>query len=483
MKKIFILACIIICADLMIISNVYSYDLLQYFPIIPGASRQFSVKEYHADQLTESWQSKRVYEDYVSFNGMQTVPEASYDSYYFNMTLVDHRTFLTYDSDYIYLNGFEEIKYPPVGKYYFNPVIKFPRSMNIGESCTGTTTVTIPDGSTVPYYFVTLTLEAVEDVDVPAGKFSKCLKIRYSDSEYDYGDTTYWWWAKGIGQIKEYEYEIHDDEKQVQELTSYSIGSSPDGTLVTSDLWIAAMINTQEKGPVEAVWKLGGDAYTARGDRVIWGYFYASPSDVSWGSENNPEVFVKIWFDVNGRVDVNYFHVSVPDIEVYSDYNYDGTVDEYGTTTTSIRYIRQYYENGNSSSEQQVEDGYSPAGYSQTGNPYTYTVKSPIDIGAIINTQETGAIDAVFHKGGQDTDARGDEVVWGYFYADPSDVSWGSSDNPELFVKVWFDVSGRIDVNFFHVSVPDIEVYSENDSGLKQSGTTILSDRYTRHEY
>ena len=36
----------------------------------------------------------------------------------------------------------------------------------------------------------------------------------------------------------------------------------------------------------------------------------------------------------------------------------------------------------------------------------------------------------------------------GHFYASPSDVTWGSSNNPDLFVKIWFDVSGRVDVNF-----------------------------------
>ena len=115
------------------------------------------------------------------------------------------------------------------------------------------------------------------------------------------------------------------------------------GNLVTSDLWIKAVINTEEKGPIEAVWKKGGEDTTSRGDRVIWGHFYASPNDVTWGSENNPDLFVKIWFDVSGRVDVNYFHVSVPEIEVYSDYPYDGTVDEQGTTTMDNRYIRHEY--------------------------------------------------------------------------------------------------------------------------------------------
>ena len=76
-------------------------------------------------------------------------------------------------------------------------------------------------------------------------------------------------------------------------------------------------------------------------------------------------------------------------------------------------------------------------------------------------------------------------MVWGHFYASPSDVTWGSQDNPDLFVKIWFDVSGRTDVNFFHVSVPDIEVYSDlpDDDIYDQKGTTIMDNRYIRHEF
>jgi YVTN family beta-propeller protein len=257
------------------------------------------------------------------------------------------------------------------------------------------------------------------------------------------------------------------------------------GNLVTSDLWIKAVINTVEKGPIEAVWQKGGEDTTSRGDRVIWGYFYADPSDVTWGSENNPDLFVKIWFDVSGRIDVNYFHVSVPDIEVYSDYPYDGTADEHGTTTMSRRYIRQYYEGGQSYSDENYEDGNPPSGYSPAGNPSGYSTINNLRIGSMINTVEKGPIDAVWRLGGQDTTSRGDQVVWGHFYASSSDVTWGSQNNPDLFVKIWFDVSGRVDVNFFHVSVPDIEVCSDfsNDSNYDTRGTTIMDNRYIRHEY
>ena len=261
--------------------------------------------------------------------------------------------------------------------------------------------------------------------------------------------------------------------------------ASINGSLVTSDLWIRAVINTEEKGAIEAVWQKGGEDTTSRGDRVIWGHFYASPNDVTWGSENNPDLFVKIWFDVSGRVDVNFFHVSVPEIEVYSDYPYDGTVDEYGTTTMSRRYIRQYYQNGESNMDESYEDGNPPFGYSPTGNPSGFSTINNLRIGSIINTVEKGSIDAVWRLGGQDTTARGDQVVWGLFYASPSDVTWGSENNPDLFVKIWFDVSGRVDINFFHVSVPDIEVYSDlpDEGTYDQQGTTIMDNRYIRHEY
>ena len=68
-----------------------------------------------------------------------------------------------------------------------------------------------------------------------------------------------------------------------------------------------------------------------------------SSDDVSSDGENNPDLFVKLWFDVSGRINVNYFHVSVPDIEVYSDLPSDGTYDQKGTTIMSDRYIRHKY--------------------------------------------------------------------------------------------------------------------------------------------
>jgi predicted AlkP superfamily pyrophosphatase or phosphodiesterase len=123
------------------------------------------------------------------------------------------------------------------------------------------------------------------------------------------------------------------------------------GYMVTPELWLKAVIHTQEKGMVNAVWKQGGQDVTSTGDTAVWGYFYANPSDVEWGRQNNAEMVVKVWFDHSGRVDVNYSHVSLPNIEVYADYKYDGTPDIQGTASTSKRYIRQYFENGKAYTE------------------------------------------------------------------------------------------------------------------------------------
>jgi len=115
------------------------------------------------------------------------------------------------------------------------------------------------------------------------------------------------------------------------------------GYRATENLWVRGVIQTDD-GPINGVFYKGGDSMTSRGDRVVWGYFYASQNDVSWGSKGNPDLYVKIWFDVGGRIDVNYFHVSVPEIDVYSDYPYNGSYDKKGTATMDERYVRHEFQ-------------------------------------------------------------------------------------------------------------------------------------------
>ena len=267
-------------------------------------------------------------------------------------------------------------------------------------------------------------------------------------------------------------------------VSNIAYGLTPAGINVTTDLKIGAVIHSEEKGEIEALWYKGGEDQTARGDKVVWGFFYANPQEVSWGNINNPEVYVKIWFDASGRVDVNFFHVSVPNIKVHSQYRSDVLRNE-NVATLQDRYVRHSYENGQGYSEVNKEDGIPSEGYKQESNPTGNDVAS-LKLGAIIKTVEKGNVEAVWKLGGQSTTSRGDVVIWGYFYANLNDVSWGSLNNPEIFVKIFVDAASIVTfVNFFHVSVPNIEVYSDfprgGDYNLK--GTTTVSDRYIRHEY
>jgi hypothetical protein len=116
---------------------------------------------------------------------------------------------------------------------------------------------------------------------------------------------------------------------------------SHNGVFITPEVWIKAEIHTVEKGIIPAVWNYGGEAITNRGDKVIYGHFYANSEDVIWGNKSNPEIFVKAWFDISGRIDINYFHVSVPEISVFS--IKDGEELQSGKATVEFRYVRHSF--------------------------------------------------------------------------------------------------------------------------------------------
>lgn len=242
-------------------------------------------------------------------------------------------------------------------------------------------------------------------------------------------------------------------------------------------LGISAMVKTEEKGPVTGEWKEGGRTTTERGDGVVWGHFYVSPSEVPWGDPNNPDAFVKVWFDVSGRIDVNFFHVSVPDIDVYSAFKSPSIWTGTGRITMDNRYVRHEYwgvlptiSNSTFSGGERREDG--------------YNITEDLNIRGVFYPSTSEAFPSAWREEGRETTARGDQVIWGFFYADTVDRTWGNADNPDVYVKIWYDVSGRIDINFFHVSVPEISVTSSFRNGIdSQTDTVTMENRYIRHEY
>lgn len=93
---------------------------------------------------------------------------------------------------------------------------------------------------------------------------------------------------------------------------------------IRDDLTMVAIVNTPDGSSkdVDTIWRYGG---TSEDGKAVWGFFYVDPRHLWWGSYNNPELYVKIWFDPSGRIDVNYFHVSYDDILIRTGVSYDKT--------------------------------------------------------------------------------------------------------------------------------------------------------------
>ncbi len=272
------------------------------------------------------------------------------------------------------------------------------------------------------------------------------------------------------------------------------------GDVITSDLFLHAFANT-ETGVHRAQWRLGGEDTTPRGDKVMWGYYYVSPEDVSWGNADNPEVFVKIWFDIDGRIDVNYAFVSVPDFYVFSTYNQHPVggernnavpqPDAASTLSLNQRYVNHSFQPGytnayNNDAPLIVRNIYdeSPVGRQapQKDVSFLQEVSDGLKIGGLFKRTEVGNLNAQWYEGGRANTARGDFVIWGHLYADPADIGWGSPQNPDAFVKIWFDNSGRIDVNAFHVSVPELQIDATYDSSSQQD-FIHMNERYLQHQF
>ena len=86
---------------------------------------------------------------------------------------------------------------------------------------------------------------------------------------------------------------------------------------------------------------------------------------------------------------------------------------------------------------------------------------------------------------GADLTPSGDQVISGYFYADPNDFAYGSVYNPELFVKIYIATGGWCNVAFNHVTVDPVTVYSAHHyTGIAtQTGSATIDSRLVQHEY
>lgn len=91
----------------------------------------------------------------------------------------------------------------------------------------------------------------------------------------------------------------------------------------------------------------------------------------------------------------------------------------------------------------------------------------------------------VWNMVGADITPSGDQVISGYFYADPNDFAYGSLYNPELFVKIYIATNGWCNIAFNHVTVDPVTVYSAHDyvGTAQQTGSVTLGNRLLEHKY
>lgn len=112
---------------------------------------------------------------------------------------------------------------------------------------------------------------------------------------------------------------------------------------ITPDLWAKAVLQVTGN-PVNLVWKQVGSDTTPSGDHVISGYFFADPNIFAYGSQYNPEVFVKVYIASNGWANIAFNHVTVDDVDISSAHGYDGAADQSGTATLQKRLVEHQYD-------------------------------------------------------------------------------------------------------------------------------------------
>ncbi|MDB4303446.1 putative metal-binding motif-containing protein [Desulfosarcina sp.] len=230
------------------------------------------------------------------------------------------------------------------------------------------------------------------------------------------------------------------------------------GYLIGSDLWLKAVLQVPDS-PVTLVWKMVGADITPSGDQVISGYLYADPKDFAYGSQFNPEVFVKAYIAANGWANIAFNHVTVDTVAVFSSHLPDEGSGQSGTISLLDRLALHQY-NGVS-----IDTDLQTTNPDSTATPYVkwvdggYVVNSGLWSKALLHVPGN-PVTLIWKEVGSDTTPTGDRVISGYFYADPTVFEYGSMYNPEVFVKIYIAANGWANMAYNHVTVDDVSVYS-----------------------
>lgn len=198
--------------EFMFVSPLSAYNLNEYYPLSQGNTWTYSVIE-----------DGNGYKETVKIEGIEIIEGAEtvrikYAGDEYTCLAIDSEGIEMYkyfDNDEYEMFNPPAIVFPNIEKgdtkrYSFNSIIYNVKGKKIGEA--------------VIDFLVTL--EAVEDVEVAAGKFNNCLKFstitewKEKDGKYERDDCTDWL-SRGVGMVKEFCLSTeHDAETKEEEMST-----------------------------------------------------------------------------------------------------------------------------------------------------------------------------------------------------------------------------------------------------------------------
>lgn len=165
-------------------------------------------------------------------------------------------------------------------------------------------------------------------------------------------------------------------------------------------------------------------------------------------------------------------------------------LDGFQADTRYYFYLTAFDDQGNESQGSNIVCGINGKPCPEAdGNPPQavdagYVVVSELWIKAVLHVPNN-PVALVWKEIGSAAFPNGDQMVSGYFYADPAVFSHGSVYNPEVFVKVYVTAYGWCNIAFNHLTVDDVTVssaYPYSGSADITSSVTINS-RLEEHQY
>ena len=197
---------------------VFAYNLNEYYPLSQGNSWTYSVIE---DEKNSKNMVK--IEGREVINSLETIRMVDSED-----SEEESILYVAIDSE-----GIKMYKISAENEYeIFNPPITIFPNLEIGQER--------KDSINSAHYNIegvkmseksitaNVSLESVEDVEVPAGKFSNCLKfsfiIDWSEANGNYGrDDSTMWLALGIGKVKEFRFSTEFNAETKEKNTGFVI--------------------------------------------------------------------------------------------------------------------------------------------------------------------------------------------------------------------------------------------------------------------